>query len=318
MKSILFITSNRLGDAVLSTGVLSHFVEKYPGAQITVVCGQVPAGLFDCVPGIKEIIVLKKQPYSTHWWKMWRRTIFTIWDVVVDLRNAPLSYLLFAKRQIHLGRADKQNIHRVRALGSVLGRKDNPPSPMLWTDVEHEKNGAKLMGGSEQVLVLCPTANWTGKTWPPERFIELALRLTAHDGILPKAKIAVIAHYSESEKAAPILAGLPPERTIDLVGDLPLLSIYSCLKRAAFVVCNDSGLMHMAASSGAPTLGLFGPSNEEHYGPWGINCESIRGDKKYEDAIPSDYDWHNMPSLMLGLTIEKTETAARELWNKIR
>lgn len=320
MKSILFITSNRLGDAVLSTGVLANLLAQYPGAQITVVCGQVPAGLFDCVPGIKEIIVLEKQPYSLHWWKMWRRCFFTFWDVVVDLRNAPLSYFLFAKRQIHLGRADKQNIHRVRALGSVLGLADNPPAPMLWTNAEHEKNAATLMdiGANNRVLVLCPTANWTGKTWPPERFVDLALRLSAPDGILPGAMIAVIAHSSESDKAAPVLDGLPPERTINLVGDLPLLSVYSCLKRAAFVICNDSGLMHMAATSGVPTLGLFGPSREEHYAPWGNKCLTVRGDKNFQDAIPSDYDWQAMPSLMLGLSVKKAETAARELWNKIK
>jgi ADP-heptose:LPS heptosyltransferase len=38
-KRILFITATRLGDAVLSTGVLARMVADYPGAELTIVCG---------------------------------------------------------------------------------------------------------------------------------------------------------------------------------------------------------------------------------------------------------------------------------------
>ena len=36
---ILFITSTRVGDAILSTGLLDHLITKHPGARITVACG---------------------------------------------------------------------------------------------------------------------------------------------------------------------------------------------------------------------------------------------------------------------------------------
>ncbi|MGH6953341.1 MAG: glycosyltransferase family 9 protein [Alphaproteobacteria bacterium] len=36
---ILFITSSRIGDAVLSTGLLAHLLERHPGARVTVVSG---------------------------------------------------------------------------------------------------------------------------------------------------------------------------------------------------------------------------------------------------------------------------------------
>ena len=48
---ILFVTSNRLGDAVLSTGLLDHLLRTHPDARITIVCGAVAAGIFERMPG---------------------------------------------------------------------------------------------------------------------------------------------------------------------------------------------------------------------------------------------------------------------------
>ncbi len=313
----MFITSNRLGDAVLSTGVLAHVLARHRGAKVTVVCGPVPAGLFAGVPGLEDVIVLRKQKYSLHWWKMWRRCALKLWDEVIDLRNAPLSYALLAKHHTHLGRAGKQDIHRVRALGSVLGGKVDLPSPHVWTLPEHEAHGARLIPNGAPVLALGPTANWGGKIWPAERFSELALRLSAENGILPGARIAVIAHTSEAALARPVLEALPRERVINLVGETPLLALFAALKRVRFFIGNDSGLMHLAAASGTPTLGLFGPSREQHYAPWGEKCAFVRGEKSYDEVFPEDYDWQVKQCLMLDLNVDQAERAARELWKTV-
>lgn len=317
LTRILFITSNRLGDAVLSTGVLSRLLSDHPGARVTVVCGPVPAGLFAGVPGLERVIELPKRKRSLHWWDMWRQCVLTLWDVVVDLRNAPLSYALPAKRQIHLGRAGKLDVHRVRAMASLLGLQDDPPAPTLWTLPEHDAQAVQLMPDDGPVLALGPTTNWVGKTWPAQRFAELALRLTGDDGLLPGARIAVIAHSSERAMAEPVVAALPAARVIDLVGDMPLLSVYACLRRAAFYVGNDSGLMHMAAASGTPTLGLFGPSRELLYAPWGGKCRAVRGEKSFYEVFPEDYDHLNAPCMMMDLSVDQAEAAARQLWNEV-
>lgn len=317
LTRILFITSNRLGDAVLSTGVLAQMLDEYPGAQVTVVCGPVPAGLFEGVPGLEAIVPLPKQKHSLHWWKMWRHCVLTLWDVVVDLRNAPLSYALPSKRQIHWGRLGKLDIHRVEAMAAMIKLQDTPPAPKLWTLPQHVKDAEVLISGPGPVLAMGPTANWCGKTWPAERFAQLALRLTAEDGILPGARIAVIAHSSERALAAPVIEALPADRTLNLIGDTPLLSIYACLKRADFYVGNDSGLMHMAAASGTPTLGLFGPSRENHYAPWGAACQAVRGGKSYEEVFPENYDYKNAPCMMLDLSVDIVESSAQNLWNRV-
>ncbi len=48
------------------------------------------------------------------------------------------------------------------------------------------------------------------------------------------------------------------------------------LKRCRLMVANDSAMMHLAAASGIPTIGLFGPTKDQHYRPWGENGFVVR------------------------------------------
>src|SRR6185437_13299615 len=91
----------------------------------------------------------------------------------------------------------------------------------------------------------------------------------APDGPLPNARVAVLAAAHERSQAAPVLEALPASRRLDLVGRTDLLTAAAALRRCALFVGNDTGLTHIAAAAGAPTLGLFGPSHASHYGPWG-------------------------------------------------
>ena len=48
--NILFISATRVGDAVLSMGLLDHLIRDHPDARVTVACGPAAAPLFDAVP----------------------------------------------------------------------------------------------------------------------------------------------------------------------------------------------------------------------------------------------------------------------------
>ena len=117
---------------------------------------------------------------------------------------------------------------------------------------------ATLLPAGRPVVGLGPTANWSQKIWPAERFAALFHALS--DGPLPGAIPAVFAGPGEAERtmAAPLLAALPD--AIDLVGRLSVPEASACLARCALFAGNDSGLMHLAAPSGTATLGLFGPT----------------------------------------------------------
>ena len=70
--------------------------------------------------------------------------------------------------------------------------------------------------------------------------------------------------------AGAVLHAIPD--AVDLVGALTLPEAAACLERCALFVGNDSGLMHLAAAVGAPTLGLFGPTPASEYGPSGVQA----------------------------------------------
>jgi heptosyltransferase-3 len=102
---VLFITSSRLGDAVLSAGLLGHITQMYPGARVTIVAGPIAASLFAGYPNLDKVISLEKHRYSLHWFDLWRQVIGEKWDMVVDMRNSAVSRLIFARQSFHSGRA---------------------------------------------------------------------------------------------------------------------------------------------------------------------------------------------------------------------
>ena len=72
---------------------------------------------------------------------------------------------------------------------------------------------------------------------------------------------------------APVLAALP--EALDLTGRLQLPEVAAVMARCALFVGNDSGLMHLAAAAGTPTLGLFGPTPASEYGPIGRAARAV-------------------------------------------
>ena len=87
---ILYITSTRIGDAVLSTGLLGWLVEHLPEARVTIACGPLAAPLFAAVPGLERVIVLRKRPGGLHWLDLWRACLGVRWGLVVDLRRSAI------------------------------------------------------------------------------------------------------------------------------------------------------------------------------------------------------------------------------------
>jgi heptosyltransferase-3 len=264
---ILFVTSNRLGDAILSAGLLDHLLRTYPDCRITVVCGPAAEGLFARMPNCERVIVLDKRRWSLHWPRLWATAARQRWDKVVDIRGSGLAWMVRSSRRAVMR---PRPGHKLSQLAAVLGL-DPPPLPVVWfTPADAARAAALLPPGlpaGPPLVALGPTANWAPKVWPAERFAALFRALAA--GPLPGAMPLVIAGPGEAERAmaAPVLAALP--EAIDLVGRLSLPEVAACLARASLFVGNDSGLMHLAAAAGAPTLGLFGPTSADEYAPSG-------------------------------------------------
>lgn len=310
---VLFITANRIGDAVLSTGLLRHVIATAPDARVTVACGPVAAPLFRAVPGLERVAILQKRSFARHWLALWRDSIGTRWDWVIDLRNSAVSRLVWAgRRSIFHPTAGKVR-HKVEELAEVLGL-DPPPTPCLWIDDAARAAADRLLpGGGRPLLALGPTANWLSKEWPADRFAEVARRLTAAGGPLAGGRVAVFAAGAEAVRARPVLEALGAA-AVDLTGRTDPLAAAACLERAALYIGNDSGLMHIAAAVGTPTLGLFGPGYPEHYAPWGPRARVVIGDIPravlLEQLRAADYA--PIP-LMQGISVSSVEEAAAAL-----
>ncbi len=279
---ILFVTSNRIGDAVLSTGLLDHLIRAHPDARITVACGPVAEGLFVRMPNLSRVIVMEKRRFGLHWVPLWVAAIGTWWDLVVDIRASALSYMVATRRRAVMR---KRPGHKTAQLAAMLGLAD-VPLPVVWTAPEDRARAAELLPPGPPIIALGPTANWTGKVWPPERFVALFRALSSH-GALAGARVAVLSGPGPGEQAlaAPVLAALP--EAIDLGGKITLAEAAACLARASLFVGNDSGLMHIAAAAGAPTLGLFGPTPADEYGPAGRQAAAVvaRGPRMSDLAV---------------------------------
>src|ERR1700733_2157592 len=266
---ILFGTSHRLGDAELSTGLLDHLIRAHPDARITVACGPVAEGVFARMPNRDCTIVVDKLPFRLHWLPLWASAVTTLWDLVVDIRGSTIAWMVPTRRRAVMRRRPG---HKIAQLAAVLGL-DPPPLPVAWTSAEDRARAAMLLPREHPIIGLGPTANWAPKVWPAERFAALFHALRS--GPLPGAIPAVFAGPSDAERAmaAPLLAALPD--AVDLVGRLSLPEVAACLARCDVFVGNDSGLMHLAAAAGAPTLGLFGPTPAAEYAPAGPRTVAV-------------------------------------------
>jgi ADP-heptose:LPS heptosyltransferase len=273
---ILFVSSTRIGDAVLSTALLDHLLRAHPTARFTIACGAVAEGVFARMPHRDRTITIVKQPYGLHWLGLWRQTAFHWWDLVVDLRASGLSFLVPTRRRI-IARGGRRPGHRLAHLGELFGLNP-PPRPVAWFSAADALHAGQLVHGGQPFIVLGPSANWDRKVWPAERFIAAHQAITGPGGPLPGARTVVLAGPGAAERAmaAPVLAAIPC--AMDAVGALNLPECAALLSRAALFVGNDSGLMHLAAAAGAPTVGLFGPTPASEYGPVGRCAAAVLAD----------------------------------------
>lgn len=308
---ILFITATRIGDAVLSSGLLKRLADEVPNARFTVVAGPVAAPLFAQVPNLDRLIVMEKGKGKAHWFKLWSQVRHKKWGLIVDLRGSAISGFLRRDRRAVHRKNFGEPVHKVVQAARVLTLEDDPPSPYLFTSEETEARAEALTAGEGPILAIGPSANWIGKVWPTERFGQTAKSLLADE--LKGGRLMVLGGKEDRMIADELIAAFPKDQVIDLVGQADLPTVYACLKRARLFVGNDSGLMHMAAAAGVPTIGLFGPSDDLLYAPWGPKARSVRGPREFEQFVKLDPDLSQSIRHMIDLPVASVLETAKEL-----
>ncbi len=300
---------------MLSAGLIRRLVDEIPNARFTIVAGPLAAPMFRDTPGLDALIPLPKEKGGMHWFRLWRMVRKRRWGLVVDMRGSPIGHLVNARRHA-IRRSPGPNVapaHKVIEAARILKIEDDPPAPYLYTSEETMARAAQLVGEGAPILAVAPSANWVGKTWPAERFAIMTAELVGPNGLMPNARVMVLGGPDDRWAAESVRRVIPRDRLIDLVGRTDLLTTYACLKRARLFIGNDSGLMHMAAAAGAPTLGLFGPSDDRLYGPWGKHAVALRGPREFEALKMVDPDLNLAVCHMLDLPVEWVVRAARQL-----
>ena len=314
---ILFITASRIGDAVLSSGLIKTLIDEVPDARFTIVASALTAPLFAHTPGLASIIVLEKRPLGLHWFDLWRQVWRDQWGLVVDLRGSALSSFLRRKRRaVHRGGGPPA--HKVVEASRLLKLENTPAAPYLFTTDEIEAEADRLTASEAPILAIAPAANWIGKTWPAERYAMLVRQLLGPGGALESARLMVLGGPDDQAATAPVKGAVSKARCIDLVGKVDLPTAFACLKRSRLFVGSDSGLMHLAAASGVPTLGLFGPSDEELYRPWTPKGRTVRGSRSFEDFRAVDPRLNQQICHMMDLRVPTVLEAAEALIDETR
>ncbi len=133
--------------------------------------------------------------------------------------------------------------------------------------------------------VIAPGSRWHSKRWPIERFADLIEPLLKRGF----ARVIVIGSPSECEQIRPLRErfGLPageadtPPRVdhpiINLVGRTSIGQTMALIAGAGLVIANDSAPLHIAVGFDRPCVALFGPTDPEEVGPYGMAECVVRG-----------------------------------------
>jgi ADP-heptose:LPS heptosyltransferase len=160
----------------------------------------------------------------------------------------------------------------VRALGAeppVL------PPDMATTAAEDRQAEAFLEGRLPPgFLAIHPGSGGTGKNWPAERFARLAESLGPGPWLLV-----------DGPADAAAVAGFPSGGACVRASHLPLRTLGAVLGRAGLFVGNDSGVTHLAAAWGAPTLALFGPTDPATWAPVGRRVAVVRSASRTMEGL---------------------------------
>jgi len=164
-----------------------------------------------------------------------------------------------------------RDLEALKPLGIQAVSKD----PQLWLTPEEENSADQLLDQlgvqrSQSTVILQPGARYWFKAWPPERFAELADRLTSQYGCQ-----VLIGGSDQDDDLAQQIRQMAKSRSIIMAGRPTIKQFAAIAKKSALFVGSDSGAMHVATAVGTPVVALFGPSNPAEWGPRGGAAEVI-------------------------------------------
>jgi ADP-heptose:LPS heptosyltransferase len=273
---LLLITLSNIGDAVMTTPVLVTLHRLYPTAKIDIVADARSAELFEPCPFRGEIFLKNKKAGWRGLYTLVKTLRQRRYTTIVDLRTDGLSWTLRAAQRHSKRRARDVSGHAVERAYAVISTFANssPPPTQLWLR-DSDRSAACARTSTlprGKWLAIAPGANWPPKTWPIDHFKQLLGQLERLFSGL------ILVGSAQDRELCSVLEEASTVPAINAAGETSLLEAAALVEMATLFIGNDSGLGHIAAAVGTPTLTLFGPGDAERYHPWGIHAHWLVAD----------------------------------------
>ncbi len=166
-------------------------------------------------------------------------------------------------------------VERFMALADDQGQLPAKPYPVPHLQVDPDNLAGCLHAlalSDDNVTALCPGAEFgAAKKWPAEHYAVVARSILQRGG-----QVWLMGSPNDARDCE-IIARLAPG-CINLAGRTKLLDALDLLSVCRQVICNDSGLMHVACALGRPTVGVFGSTSPDFTPPLGKAAQVVQLD----------------------------------------
>jgi heptosyltransferase-2 len=298
VRKILIVAPNWIGDALLAQPLFARLHDRHPAVALDALAPPWTAPVLRRMPEIREVIVA---PFGHGELRLGERLRLGRslrgrgYDEAIVLPNSFKSALVpvFARIPLRTGFIGEfrygllNRLHRLDAkqlplmaerYAQLAGEPGAAPArPLarvrLRVDAENLSSVLGRLGLSRErcIAAFCPGAEYgPSKRWPARHFAALAKQLGGQG-----FSVWLLGSTKDAEIGDEI-ARLADGAASNLCGRTDLASAIDLLSLAEFVVCNDSGLMHVAAGVGRPVVALYGSSSPGHTPPLAQNARVLR------------------------------------------
>ncbi len=279
-QKILVVQTSFLGDAVLTTPLLSEARRRFPEAELTVLCTPQAKNLFEGNPDIDEIITDDKKGEGKGWIGIWRRAKdlrsrgFTIaLSPHKSLRSALLLYLAGIPFRVGFRQSagwflyhrrvnrdsTRHDVERNLSLLRPFGIDPADCQPDLRAEVDPCARGAveRLFHSlgiqrSGFIFGINPGSVWPTKRWTAEGYAELMIKLRKEY----RCQILLFGG-PEDEPIVTRIQRFAGNIGLSLVGKIDLQQLACALDWCDLLITNDSGPMHVAVARRVPVVAIF-------------------------------------------------------------
>ena len=259
--SVCLIRLRSLGDCVLTTPAIALLKQARPDLHVAVVVEDRFSAVFSGNPDVEQTLapevgeIVRWRPDLVLNLHGGNRSVQLTMASRAPLRAGFEHFRLQALYNVRIPRAQgilgvARKVHTVEHIASAMFYLGVPVS-----EIPRARLFCRPLPPTEPYAVLHPSASAPDKTWPAERFLDVARCVEDRLALKP----VFIGGPGES------LSAFNSYRT---VVDAPLEDVKSLLAGAALFVGNDSGPAHIAAAFGVPVVVLFGSSDPDIWSPW--------------------------------------------------